>query len=139
MTTPPTRTLVLEKEMPHPPEKIWRALTEGALLKEWLMDNDFRPIVGHRFTFRAPPMPHWDGIIESEVLMVEPSARLSYRWNALGLTSVVIWTLTATAGGTLVRMQQSGFRPDQDQAYKGAHFGWQKFLAGLEQVSAHLP
>ena len=52
-TTGPTRTLVIEREMPHPQEKIWRALTEGKLMEEWLMKNDFQPVVGHRFDFRA--------------------------------------------------------------------------------------
>ena len=70
--TAPTRTLVIEREMPHPPEKIWRALTQSSLMEEWLMSNDFKPVVGHRFQFRAKPAPNWSGIIESEVLLVEP-------------------------------------------------------------------
>lgn len=85
MTTAATRSLVIEKELPYPPEKIWRALTEGALLKEWLMDNDFQPVVGHKFTFRATPRPNWNGVIECEVLAVEPSTKLSYSWGWLGL------------------------------------------------------
>lgn len=133
-----TRTLVIQREMPHPPEKIWRALTQGPLIKEWLMDNDFQPVVGHGFNFRSTPMPKWDGVIDGEVLVVEPNKKLSYTWNALGLESVVVWTLIATNGGTLVRMEQSGFRPDQDANYQGANYGWQKFIAGLEQVLAGL-
>lgn len=138
MTTPATRSLVIEKEMPHSPEKIWRALTEGALVKEWLMDNDFRPVVGHRFNFRSTPMPNWNGIIDGEVLVVEPNKKLSYSWSSMGLGSVVVWTLVATKGGTLVRMEQSGFRLDQEAAYKGASYGWQKFIGGLERVVAGL-
>jgi uncharacterized protein YndB with AHSA1/START domain len=138
MTTPATRSLVIEKEFPYPPEKIWRALTEGSLIKEWLMDNDFQPVVGHRFSFRAPPLPNWNGIVDSQVLIVEPGKKLSYSWGALGLESVVVWTLIATAGGTLVRMEQSGFAPDQKAAYNGANYGWQKFIAGLERVVAGL-
>jgi len=133
-----TRTLVIQREMPHPPEKIWRALTQGPLIKEWLMDNDFQPVVGHGFNFRSTPMPKWDGVIDGEVLVVEPNKKLSYTWNALGLESVVVWTLIATNGGTLVRMEQSGFRPDQEANYQGANYGWQKFIAGLEQVLAGL-
>jgi uncharacterized protein YndB with AHSA1/START domain len=133
-----TRTLVVEKELPHPPEKIWRALTLGPLIKEWLMDNDFQPIVGHRFTLRSTPMPQWDGIISCEVLSVEPPRSLSYSWNALGLESVVLWTLTPTAGGTLARMEQSGFRSDQNANYQGANHGWQKFIGSLERVVAGL-
>jgi uncharacterized protein YndB with AHSA1/START domain len=134
MTT--TRSLVIEKELPHPAEKIWRALTQGALIKEWLMDNDFQPVVGHKFNFRSTPMPKWDGIIDSQVLVIEPNKKLSYSWNSLGLESVVVWTLVPTKGGTLVRMEQSGFRPDQEANYQGANYGWQKFIGGLERVLA---
>ena len=136
MTT--TRSLVIEREMPHPPEKIWRALTEGPLIKEWLMDNDFQPAVGHAFQFRSTPAPNWNGIIDSEVLVVEPNKKLSYSWGALGLGSVVTWTLTPTAAGTHVRMEQSGFGADQDAAYKGATYGWQKFIGGLERIVSGL-
>jgi len=134
MTTEAPRTLVIEKEMSHPPEKIWRALTQGALIKEWLMDNDFQPVVGHKFNFRSTPNPHWDGIIQSEVLVVEPNQKLSYTWSSLGLVTVVVWTLTATGSGTNVRMEQTGFRADQDQAYQGANYGWRKFVSLLEKV-----
>jgi uncharacterized protein YndB with AHSA1/START domain len=136
MTT--TRSLVIEKELPHPPEKIWRALTQGPLVKEWLMDNDLQPVVGHRFNFRSTPMPNWNGVIDCEVLVVEPNKKLSYSWNSLGLESVVVWTLVATSSGTLVRMEQSGFRPDQEANYRGANYGWQKFIGGLERVVAGL-
>jgi uncharacterized protein YndB with AHSA1/START domain len=73
------RSVVVEREMPYPPEKVWRALTQGALIAEWLMQNDFQPVVGHRFNFRAPPMAHWNGVTDCEVLIVEPNKRLSYR------------------------------------------------------------
>ena len=132
MTT--KRTVVIEKEMPYPPEKIWRALTEGTLIKEWLMDNDFQPSVGHKFSLRSTPQPQWNGVINSEVLIVEPNKKLSYSWGTLGLESMVLWTLTATSGGTLVRMEHSGFGPDQDAAYKGATYGWQRFVGGLERI-----
>lgn len=138
MTTATTRSVVIEKELPHRPEKIWRALTQGALLQEWLLDNDFQPVVGHAFKFRSPPMPQWDGIIDSEVLVVEPNERISYTWSSMGLVSVVVWTLVATGSGTLVRMEQSGFRHDQEAAYQGATYGWQKFFGGLERVVAGL-
>ena len=129
-----TRTLVIEREMPHPPEKVWRALTQGPLIEEWLMTNDFQPVVGHRFTFRSTPVQGWNGIIDSEVLVVEPNSRLSYSWGSMGLETVVNWTLTATQGGTQVRMEQSGFRSEEDRAYKGATWGWQKFIGNLERV-----
>ena len=137
MTT--TRSLVIEKELPHPAEKIWRALTQGALIKEWLMDNDFQAVVGHKFKFRSTPMPKWDGIIDSQVLVIEPNRKLSYSWNSMGLESVVVWTLVPTKSGTVVRMEQSGFRPDQEANYQGANYGWQKFIGGLERVLAGMP
>lgn len=134
MNDPTTRSLVIEREMPYPPEKIWRALTQGELIKEWLLENDFQAAVGHKFSFRATPVPNWDGVIDGEVLVVEPNKQLSYTWSSLGLESVVAWTLTPTKTGTLVRMEHSGFRPDQRQAYQGANYGWQRFFAALEQV-----
>jgi uncharacterized protein YndB with AHSA1/START domain len=137
MTTT-TRTLVIEREMPYPPEKIWRALTEGPLIKEWLMDNDFQPVVGHGFSFRSTPVPNWNGVIDSEVLVVEPSKKLSYTWGTMGMESVVVWTLVPTSGGTLLRMEQSGFGSDQDVAYKGATYGWNKFIGNMERVVAGL-
>jgi uncharacterized protein YndB with AHSA1/START domain len=136
MTT--TRSVVIEKELPYPPGKIWRALTQGSLIREWLMDNDFEPVVGHKFNFRSTPVPNWNGVIESEVQVVEPNKKLSYTWGTLGLESVVVWTLVATSGGTLVRMEHSGFGADQDAAYKGATYGWQRFIGGLERVVAGL-
>src|SRR5580698_3943574 len=112
-TTAPTRTLVIEKEMPHPPAKVWRALTQASLIDQWLMSNDFKPVVGHKFTLRTAPVANWNGIIECQVLLVEPSSRLTYSWGSMGLDSSVAWTLTPTQGGTHVRMEQSGFGPDQ--------------------------
>ena len=129
-----TRTLVIEREMPHPPEKIWRALTQSSLMEEWLLKNDFQPEVGHRFTFRAPPKPNWNGVIDCEVKAVEPYSRLSYSWGSLGTGSVVTFTLTPTESGTHLRMEQSGFGSDQAANYKGANYGWQKFIGNLERV-----
>ena len=126
-----TRTVVVEREIPYPPEKIWRALTQPHLIEEWLMTNDFKPVVDHRFNLRAD----WGGV-DCQVLAVEPNKTLSYTWAALGLESVVTWTLTPTSTGTHLRMEQSGFRADQQQAYQGAQYGWKKFFANLEQVLA---
>ena len=137
-----TRSIVMEREMPHPPEKIWRALTQGPLIEEWLMQTDFQPVVGHKFNFRTAPQPHWNGVTDCEVLTVEPHKRLSYTWNASGEEAangpktIVTWTLTPASGGTLVRMEHSGFRPEHERNYQGANYGWQKFIAALEQVVA---
>jgi uncharacterized protein YndB with AHSA1/START domain len=138
-TTTDTRSVVIERIMPHPPEKIWRALTQAPLLEEWLLPNDFQPITGHRFKFRAPPQPGWDGSVDCEILTVEMHERLAYSWNVSseatnGLRTLVTWTLTPTQDGTHVRMEQSGFRPDQAQASGGATYGWTKFINGLERM-----
>jgi uncharacterized protein YndB with AHSA1/START domain len=133
-----TRTVVIERVYAHAPEKVWRALTESPLITQWLMKNDFEPAVGRKFQFRSDPVPNWDGIIDGEVLVVEPMKRLSYSWATMGLASVVLFTLTPTAGGTQVRMEHSGFPADQDAAYKGATYGWQRFLGELEKVVAGL-
>ncbi|PFH12448.1 uncharacterized protein YndB with AHSA1/START domain [Collimonas sp. PA-H2] len=133
MQTDDTKTLIVEREMPHSLEKVWRALTQSPLIEEWLMQNDFKPVVGHRFDLRAD----W-GVVECQVLAIEPNKALSYTWEALGLKSVVSWTLTPTSTGTHLRMEQSGFRPDQQQAYAGAKYGWQKFFASLERVAGGL-
>jgi uncharacterized protein YndB with AHSA1/START domain len=134
-----TETLVIEREMPHAPEKIWRALTQPALIEAWLMRTDFEPRVGRKFAFRADPAPGWNGVIDCEMLEVEPPSRLAYTWSSMGLESVVTWTLTpAGSGGTRVRMEQSGFRPDQKANYQGANYGWRNFLAKLDEVLARL-
>lgn len=129
-----TRTVVIERVFHHPPEKLWRALTESPLLAQWLLNNDFEPVAGRKFQFRAEPVPNWNGVINCQVQIVEPLKRLSYSWGSMGLDSVVLWTLTPAEGGTHVRVEQSGFRLDQEFAYKGATYGWQKFLGTLEQV-----
>ena len=126
-----TLSVVVEREIPHPPEKIWRALTQPHLIEEWLMKSDFKPVVGHSFNFRAD----W-GAVDCQVRAVEPNKTLSYTWEAHGLESVVVWTLTPSSTGTHLRMEQTGFRPDQQQAYQGAKYGWPKFFANLEQVLA---
>jgi len=132
------RTVVVEREFPHPPEKVWRALTQQHLVEEWLMKNDFQPVVGHRFNLRG----EWGGVLDCEVLAVDLHERLSYSWNhvhddpAYDLRSVVTLTLTPTSAGTHLRMEQSGFRPDQKLAFNGARHGWQGFLGTLETVLA---
>jgi uncharacterized protein YndB with AHSA1/START domain len=136
MNEPETRSVVVEREFPFPPEKLWRALTQPHLIEEWLMKNDFKPVVGHHFNLQRNPRPDVNIVVDCQVLVVEPYKTLSYTWSAFDLESVVTWTLTPTSTGTHLRMEQSGFRPDQKLAYGGAKGGWQKFLANLEQVLA---
>jgi uncharacterized protein YndB with AHSA1/START domain len=132
-TATETRSVVVEREFPYPPEKLWRALTQPHLIEEWLMKNDFKPVVDHRFNLRAD----W-GAVDCQVRAVEPNRTLSYTWAAFGLETVVTWTLTATSKGTHLRMEQLGFQPDQKQAYQGAKYGWQEFFANLDQTLARL-
>lgn len=135
-TSGETRTATIERQIAYPPEKIWRALTQPELLAEWLMQNDFRPDVGHKFQLRG----EWGGVLDCQVLALEPYERLAYSWThksedpAYALESVVTFTLTPTGGGTLLRVEQAGFRPEQKQAYGGAHAGWKTFLGNLETL-----
>ena len=139
-TATETRSVVVEREISHPPEKLWRALTQPHLIEEWLMKNDFSPVVGHRFHLTG----EWGGVLDCEILAVEPNRTLSYSWDfkhedaAFDLRSVVTFTLTPTSTGTHLRMEQAGFRPDQKQANAGAVAGWHKFLANLDEVLARL-
>jgi uncharacterized protein YndB with AHSA1/START domain len=128
-TAQPLRTVVVEREFPYPPEKLWRALTQPHLIEAWLMKSDFLPEMGHRFNFTA----EW-GAVDCEVTEVEPLRTLAYTWAAYGLESVVTWTLDPSSKGTHLRMEQSGFRPDQEQAYQGAKMGWKTFFNQLEQL-----
>ena len=137
-TATEVRSVVVEREFPHPPEKLWRALTQPHLMEEWLMKNDFKPQVGHQFNLRGD----WGGVLDCEVLTIEPERTLAYTWNfahadaAFNLKSVVTFTLTPSGTGTHLRVEQVGFRPDQKQAFGGAHAGWKQFLEKLDQVLA---
>lgn len=129
-------SVVVERDFAFPAEKLWRALTQPHLIQEWLMQNDFVPAVGHHFKLRG----EWGGVLDCEVLELEPHKTLSYTWNhthdnaAFRLESVVTFTLTPTRTGTHLRMEQAGFRSDQPQAFGGAKRGWQKHFDGLERV-----
>jgi len=138
------RSIVVERVMPHPPEKIWRALTEARLIEQWLMKNDFVPRLGARFTFAAKPMGDWDGVVHCEVTEFDPPTLLAYAWRggsrtnrAYGavLDSVVQWTLTPEPGGTRVRMEHSGFGAQNRAAFEAMSGGWPRVVERLEQVS----
>ncbi len=133
-----TRSVVVEREFPHAVEKLWRALTQPHLMQAWLMKNDFAPRVGHKFKLTG----EWGGVLDCEVLEIEPHRTLSYTWDfahedaAYNLKSVVTFTLEPTTTGTRLRMEQTGFRPDQRQAFGGAHAGWKQFLDKLDVLLA---
>ena len=133
-TAPETRTVIVERDIASSPEKLWRALTQPHLIEEWLMKTDFKPVQGHRFTLSRTPKPEVSILVDCEVLEVEPNRTLSYSWDAFGLESVVTFTLTPTATGTRLRVEQSGFRPEQKAAFKGANASWPHFLAALEDL-----
>ncbi|MCW5709654.1 SRPBCC domain-containing protein [Shinella sp.] len=126
-------SVVMERHIPHPPEKIWRALTQPHLIAEWLMETDFAASVGHRFDCRA----EW-GSVNCEVLEVEPHRSLSYTWGDSRLKSIVTWTLTPVGAGTTLRMEQTGFKPDQPRYFQGAQAGWPRFLDNLDRVLDNL-
>ncbi|ESQ86984.1 activator of HSP90 ATPase [Asticcacaulis sp. AC460] len=128
-TATETRSVVVERDLAFAPDKIWRALTQPHLIQEWLMKSDFQPKVDHSFRFTAD----W-GAVDCRVLEVEPNRVLAYTWDAYGLESTVTWTLTPSAEGTHLRMEQAGFKADQKQAYGGARMGWQRFFDQLQAV-----
>ncbi|HEY4340945.1 MAG TPA: SRPBCC domain-containing protein [Steroidobacteraceae bacterium] len=144
MTTTALRSIVVEKILLHPPEKIWRALTDPALIERWLMRNDFAPVVGHRFNFRAKPVMGWNGVTDCEVLEVTPPSRLVYRWNAsgeqaaMGLKTTVTWTLVPVEGGTRVRMEHADFRPEDENGYRGMGGGWPGIVDRLGVLAGEL-
>ena len=134
------RTVTVEREFAHPADRLWRALTQPHLIAEWLMQNDFVPTVGHRFHLTG----EWGGTLDCEVLEIDPGRTLTYTWDyahddpAYDLRSVVTFTLTPTPTGTLLRVEQTGFRPEQKQASGGARIGWPKFLGKLETLLTQL-
>jgi uncharacterized protein YndB with AHSA1/START domain len=110
------RDLKLERVYPQPPERVWRALTDRRALSQWLMETDFEPTLGHRFTFRSRPQPGWDGITYCEVIELDPPRRLAYTWRGgagkdrpLTLDTVVRFTLTPEGGGTRLTLEHTGF------------------------------
>lgn len=139
-----TRSVTMEFDLPHPPAKIWRALTEPDLLAKWLMTTDMKPVVGRSFTFKTQPAPWWDGIVHCEMKEIELHKRLRYSWRAAGIDTVVTWILAPTSkGGTLLRLEQSGFPPaaqGQRPFFEGAKMGWQN-MAGqrLPEVLEQMP
>jgi uncharacterized protein YndB with AHSA1/START domain len=129
-----TKSVIVERELPVPPEKLWRALTQPHLIADWLMQNDFAATTGHRFRFTAD----WGGV-DCEVLTVEENRVLSYSWAAMGLDSVVTFTLSPTSTGTHLKLEQTGFKQGMAQAYGGAKIGWNNFLDRLSQVLGKQP
>ncbi len=141
-----TRSIVVERVLPYPPERIWRTLVTSELIAKWLMPNDFEPVVGHRFNFHTKPRGDWDGIVHCEVLECNPPKLLRYSWRGGSdsnpdygsrLDSHVTWTLTPVESGTLLRMVHDGFRfPDNRFAYEVMSGGWGRVTDSIARITA---
>lgn len=128
-------TLSLDFQYETTIEKLWSALTDSAKLAKWVMENDFKPVVGHRFQFRMPPVNGWNGIIDSEVLIVDEPNRLSYTWVSLGQNNTITWTLQDLGDGKVnLHFEQTGIT--NPQALEGAKYGWTNMCGELEKVLA---
>ena len=138
-----TASLAFELDLPHAPEKVWRALTDPTLIGEWLLpvvEAQLELAPGAPFTLKTQPHPPWDGIVDCKILEVETPRKLSYAWvvGKMGLDTVVTFTLTPTVAGTRLSIVQSGFQPDQKQSFGGARYGWRLMgdrLAKLLEVA----
>ncbi len=118
-------TLSFEVELRHSPKKVWRALTEPALLSEWLLPItglDLAP--GAAFKFQAPPQPGWDGGVNCRFVEIEPLKKLTWTWVVGDIDTVVTFIVSPTAEGTRLQVMQSGFKPNQKQNFGGARYGW---------------
>jgi uncharacterized protein YndB with AHSA1/START domain len=137
-----TESLAFEFDLHHPPEKVWRALTDPVLLAEWLLpvfDLELEP--GAAFTFKTQPYPGWDGSVNCRILEIESRRKLSYTWvvGGMELDTVVTFALAPTASGTRLSLVQSGFRPEQKQNWGGARYGWKMMGGKLVDLLARIP
>ncbi len=137
---------------PHPPEIVWDYLTDPALLSQWLMPNDFRPVAGYKFQFRAKAQTRlgFDGNIYCEVLEVIPLKKLSYAWRGgpgsgkVSLDSIVVWTLTKKENGTELLLEHEGFQGMKNFiAYLVMNKGWvrigKRLLQKINQATHDKP
>lgn len=135
-----SETLSFEFELRHPPEKVWRALTDPDLMARWLLPvSDLALAPEASFTLHAPPQPGWDGTVNCRFLEIDAPRRLVYTWVVGDLETVVAFTLTATAEGTLMKLEHSGFKPHQKRNFGGARYGWRmmggRLLVLLDEAS----
>ena len=137
-------SITFEFDLHHPPEKVWRALTDPVLLAEWLLPVfDLRLEPGAAFTFKTQPYPGWDGVVNCRILEIDPHTTLSYAWvvggGDMALDTIVTFTLTPTPSGSHLSLVQSGFKPEQKQNFGGARYGWKLMGGKLVDVLARLP
>jgi uncharacterized protein YndB with AHSA1/START domain len=135
-----TESISFEFELHHAPEQVWRALTDPALLAQWLLPvADLRLEPGAAFTFTAQPQPGWDGIVNCRFAEIEAQRTLSYTWVVGDMDTVVTFTLTPTAVGTRLSLVQSGFKPHQKKNFGGARYGWKMMGGKLVDLLASMP
>ena len=135
-----TDSVALEFDLAHPPEKVWRALTEPQLLSEWLLPvANFRLQPGSQFTFKAPPQPGWDGLVNCQMSEIERFKRLSYAWVVGDIDTLVTFTLEPTSAGTRLSVVQTGFREDQKRNSGGARYGWKMMGERLVDLLLRIP
>lgn len=103
------KTIRVKRRLEYPPEMIWLALTEGQQIEKWLMPNDFRAEVGHKFQFKTKPTLGFDGIVNCEVLALEPNRLLKLSWRGGGIDTTVTFKLSALESGTELQVEQEGF------------------------------
>ena len=137
-----TESISFEFDLHHAPEKVWRALTDPALLAEWLLpviDLDLE--LGAAFKLKTQPYPGWDGTVNCRFVEIEARRKLSYTWvvGDMDLDPVVTFTLTPTASGTRLSLVQSGFKPNQKQEFGGARYGWKMMGEKLVDLLARIP
>ena len=135
-----TECISLEFDLPHAPEKVWRALTDPDLLAEWLL-----PVIGLKlergaaFTFKTQPVGGWDGVVHCRIAEIETQRRLTYDWGVGAMATVLTFTIEPTASGTKLSLVHSGFKPDQRQNFGGARYGWKMMGGKLVDLLAKTP
>jgi uncharacterized protein YndB with AHSA1/START domain len=135
-----TETIAFDFDLPHAPEKVWRALTDPGLLAEWLLPVfDLELEAGAAFTFRREPMPDWDGIVHCRILEADAPTKISYTWVVGEMDTVVTFTLTPTASGTLLSLVHSGFEPEHKRNFGGARYGWRMMGGKLVDLLGRIP
>ena len=135
-----TESISFEFDLPHSPERVWHALTDPALLAEWLLPVvDLKLESGAAFTFKTQAYPGWDGTVNCRFIEIEAHRKLSYTWTVPFLDTVVTFTLTPTASGTRLSLVQSGFKPDQKRESGGARYGWKMMGEKLVDLLARIP